>query len=167
MTNFKSLFFCIDSFCPSVHSSHNNYIKIVGIKKKKKTCALPVSSSRKWDECNNPRLPGFSQLCKTRFQPHLSIQPPESQKILQTPPPGSLPAQTVSASEHGPQPNRHYQTPLCPARSPLEIPLALRVFSPLLPLVGFCFVLLISTSYSYFDSQSFFSFSLAWRVTAQ
>lgn len=45
MTNFKSLFFCIDSFCPSVHSSHNNYIKIVGIKKKRKPvhCLSPAA----------------------------------------------------------------------------------------------------------------------------
>lgn len=54
-----------------------------------------------------------------------------------------------------------------PSNSVFETPLFFCVGSPLLPLVSFCFfVLLVSASHPRFDSQSFFS-SLAWRVTAQ
>lgn len=81
----------------------------------------------------------------------------------------------VSDYIHRPQPSLRYQKELpsltgfntYPSNPVFEIPLLSCVGSPLLPLVSFCFrVLLVSASYPHFDSQSFLS-SLAWRVTAQ
>jgi hypothetical protein len=81
----------------------------------------------------------------------------------------------VADCVHRAQPSLHYPKELSslsgfnmrPPNPVFEMPLPFCVGSPLLPLVSFCFfVLLVSASYPHFDSQAFLS-PLAWRVTAQ
>lgn len=102
------------------------------------------------------------------------LTPRRARRLPRLPLMGSFQLRQVSDYVHRPQPSLHYQKELSSSgfstflsNSVSEIPLIFCVCSPLLPLVSFCFfVLLLSASYPHFDSQSFLS-SLAWRVTAQ
>ena len=101
--------------------------------------------------------------------------PRRPQDLSRLPFMGFFQLRQVADFVHRAQPSLHYPKELSslsglnmhPSNPVFEMPLPFCVGSPLLPLVSFCFfVLLVSASYPHFDSQAFLS-PLAWRVTAQ